>query len=349
MGQPAPKITYVVDVCRDTIVPCLMFDIQIEGIITGAEIYIPIDGRLYSDDGKILAQAILETTTFTSKGSIAAPTIIVDLFEKYQDYIQLILNLKYRAFLDAKSINYIEERRKANKYQKVELKLKLRFLKLFSRVYHKDYIYRVGEGSSSRLGLPADAVMLKAGEHLLSVESSEFETQITIEGPRWIKDFLPVLGLGSYILLELPIPKPPLISDEALQHFSNAIESLKKAREAIYETLDIGPPLTALRNALIEVCEALKPLGIASETQDRGCTLVDDKLVELFQGNEEMARLIKEIFVNIKNIATRGPTPTQPHLAPKPAPTLYQVESLMGLTAYMIKLIADTLRYIDTK
>ena len=349
IGLGSPRITSTsVEVCRDTITPCLMFDVRVEGINAGTEVYIPIDGRLYSDDGKLLAQVDLEYAAFSSAGAISTSAIIVDYLEKYPSGLQHVLNLRCKTFLDPKSINYIEERRRINKYRRVELKLKLRFLRLHSMVYHYNYVYRVGKDFPSILRLPNDAVMLKAGEPLLLVDTTvynELETLIVIDGPRWVKDFLPALGLGNYILLELPLPKLPSAPEEALQHFVNAIKSLERAKEAVYETLDIGPPLTALRNALIEVCNALKPLGLATETQNRGCTLVEEKLIELFQSNRELAKLVMEIFTNAKRIATRGPEPTQPHLAPGPAPTLYQVESLIGPVVHMLKLITDTLRH----
>ncbi|WP_168371297.1 hypothetical protein [Pyrodictium occultum] len=212
-------------------------------------------------------------------------------------------------------------------------------------------------GKDFRLaGLPNDAVMLKAGKPLLGINKlkllginntvySEYETPITIEGPRWVRDFAPALGLGNYVLLELPLPGPLPEPEESLQRFINAIKSLKRAREAIYETLSIGPPLTALRNALIEACYALEPLKLATRSQNGGCMLVKEKLKELFQGNELLAKLVTEVFTNVKTISTRGPEPTQPHLAPGPALTLYQVESLIGLATFILKLLLDTLKY----
>jgi len=345
----SPKIVSTdVRVCGDTAVPCLAFEVRVEGINAGIEVYIPVDGRLYSDDGRFLSQVILDNAYFGAAGSIGSSTIIVNYLEKYPNGLQLThtLDLKCRAFLDVKSINYIEERRRLNKYHRVELKLKLRFLALHSMSYHYDHIYRAGKDFPLVIRLPSDAVMLKSGKPLLYVEPqvySELESAIIVDGPRWVSDFLPVLGLGNYVLLEIPLPKPPAVSDEALQHFINVVKSLKRAREALYETLDVGPSLTALRNSLLEFCEVLKSLGLASVSgQDRGCEINKEKLKELFQGSKELTELMVEIYTNVKRVATRGSEPTQPHIALKPTPTPYQVESLIGLASYMIKLVMDT-------
>lgn len=338
-----------VEVCGDTITPCLIFEVQVEGFRVGSEIYIPVDGKLYSDDAKLLSQVIIEYAGYTNLGGIANPSIIINYFKVYSTVPQGTLVLRCRSFLDFKSINYIEMRRRANEYHDVRLNLKLRFLRFYSSAYFPTEVYGAESLSRFSLKLPEDAVILRAGRSLLSIDSKlyfEVETPIKISGSEWVKDFLVGLGLGSYDLLELPLPTSmlPSASEEASQHFVNAIESLRKAREAIYETLNVGPPLTALRNALIEFCQALRFLGLA-EVRDGGCTLIEGKLKEVLQGNEELVELIRQVFTRVKAIATVGPEPTQPHIAPRPKLELYQVESLIGLTAYTLKLLADTLHY----
>ncbi len=325
----------------------MMFDIRIEGIEAGRSIYIPIDGRLYSDNGKLLTTLTIEYAAFSSAGALATSAIVVDYVGRYSSELSHVLNIRARAFLEPTTISYIEERRRINKYHRVELKLKLRFLRFHSPVYHYNYIYVIGRTSPSILRLPDDAVMLKAGKPLLSIDNAvyyELETAVVIDGPKWVKDFLPALGLGSYMILELPLPKTLELPKDSLDHFMAAIKSLQSAKEAVYQTLSIGPPLTALRNALLHFCEALKALNLAIK-EDRGCRLDESKLIELFKGNKWLAKLVVEIFTNAKKVATRGPEPTQPHLASEPAPTLYHVESLIGLVAYMFKIVLDSITY----
>lgn len=91
----------------------------------------------------------------------------------------------------------------------------------------------------------------------------------------------------------------------------------------------------------------MKALGLAIR-KNRGCSLDEERLVELFQGNKNLAKLVVDIFTYTKGIATRGSEPTQLHLAPKPAPKLYQVESLIGLVAYMFKIVLDTLNHLNS-
>jgi len=324
-----------------------MFNIRIEGVEAGRSIYIPVDGRIYTDDGKLLSSLTIEYATFSSAGALATSAIVVDYVERYSSELSHVLNIRARAFLEPVAIKYIEERRRVNKYHRVELKLELRFLRFHSSVYHYNYVYVIGRASPSILRLPNDAVMLKAGEPLLFIDNfvySELETRVVIDGPRWVKEFLPAFGLGSYTILELPLPDTSKLPRDSLDHFIAAIKSLQSAKEAVYQTLSIGPPLTALRNALLHFCDALKALGLAIK-EDGGCRLDENKLIELFKGNKWLAKLVVEVFTNAKRIATRGPETTQPHLAPEPAPTLYHVESLIGLVAYMFKIVLDSIIY----
>jgi len=331
----SPKIAPVeVKVCEDAVTPCLYFKVHVEGVRSGSEIYIPIDGRLYSDDEKLLSQVIFDDVFFNPMGASRSPAIIVGYPKERAEFTPQIhaLDLECRAFLDAKSLNYIEERRRANNYHRVELKLKLRFLVLHSMVFQLP-------------SLPSDAIMLKSGTSLLYVMPKVYEelkTDIIIDDSRWIKEFLPLLGLGSYVLLEIPLPKPQSIPDEAFQHFTNVINSLKRAREVLYENLDVGPSLTALRNALSEFCMALKPSGLTASTESGGCEIIEEKFRDLFQDHKELLEIVEVLFKKVRSIATAGPEPTQPHVAPRPALTPRQVESLIGLASYMIKLVMDT-------
>ncbi|WP_168371298.1 hypothetical protein [Pyrodictium occultum] len=139
MELESPKITSTnVEPCRDTIAPCLMFNVRVEGFDAGRGIYIPVDGALYSDDEKFLTRIILDKVSFS--GTSFPPQIIVDYGEKYPRDLKHTLILGGKALLDPKSINYIEERRRINKYHRVELKLKIRFIVLYSTVHHPDDI-----------------------------------------------------------------------------------------------------------------------------------------------------------------------------------------------------------------
>lgn len=107
----SPKITSSgVEICKDAIAPCMMFNIRIEGIEAGRNIYIPIDGRLYSDNGKLLSSLTIEYAAFSDAGVLATSTIVVDYIEQYPSELSHILNIRARAFLEPTTIKYIEEK-----------------------------------------------------------------------------------------------------------------------------------------------------------------------------------------------------------------------------------------------
>jgi len=324
-----------VSVCKDAILPCLEFRVAIEDIDTGDELMIPIDGRLYSDDNKFLTLLTLNEVGYKrTEGCYSSLTIGVGCKKIYKGVnFRHSLELKCRGILDPKILKHIEERRRSNEYHAVELRLGIRFLKLHSDVARMIEILE-RRGSDEYVGL-------LAGSQLLGIPSNVYEEvhiPIKIEERKWVKDFLPYLGLGKYTLIEFPSPK--ILTE--VREFEDSLKALEEARKLIYETLKTGPPLTALRNALAKLCDGMRRLGLA-KTANSGCTLDDDKVKHLFKDNKELANIVIESFRGIKQIATTGPEPTQPHLAPRPALELCQVECLIGIAAYIFKLIMDAL------
>lgn len=72
---------------------------------------------------------------------------------------------------------------------------------------------------------------------------------------------------------------------------------------------------------------------------------MEERVAELLGGNRELAKLIVESYTRVKRLSTAGPEPSQPHLdLSKPPLTLDQVEGLIGLTGYVLKLVLDALR-----
>ena len=69
--------------CYDTITPCLLFELKMEGIESGDEILIPINGMLYSDDGKLLSPLVTDYVSYVTTGvPIAVPAIIIYQLKK---------------------------------------------------------------------------------------------------------------------------------------------------------------------------------------------------------------------------------------------------------------------------
>jgi len=246
----APRVTDVNErVCSDTVVPCLEFDVKIEGFRGGIALPIPLDCLLYSADGKLLGHGVLEFADFYGSSPRSSPAIIIGAPSEYS----YNASLRCKVLLDNKAMSYIEEKRKTDEYHEVKLKLKFRFLEFYSTIHNEVY---KGE-TLRRYGLPHDAVMLKVDKPLLYVHSLPgltLEKDITISGSRWVKDFLPALGIGKFLILEIPLPESSKLPAEALDHFIRSVEALETARKILYSTLDVGSTLTALRNALIEAC-----------------------------------------------------------------------------------------------
>jgi len=71
------------------------------------------------------------------------------------------------------------------------------------------------------------------GPVFLKVEDHVEELPIRIPAQDWIHDFAPFLGIGKYLVVELPIPESIKISDELANRIEEASKSLDKMREDI--------------------------------------------------------------------------------------------------------------------
>lgn len=177
--------------------------------------------------------------------------------------------------------------------------------------------------------------MFSALQHLESID-------FRIDAIRWGKEFLPSLGLGSYLIIEMPALNTRELPVKILERLDKALKALETARAKLHRDLDPASALTALRNAIVEFCFALKPLGL-SQSKGPSCFFIRDKLAKLL-GREELADLVDEVYKTLKNLASIGSEATQPHMAASPTPEPYQVESLIILVTSLFKLVLDTMR-----
>ena len=330
--------------CTDTLSPCIdaYLDIDTEGKARlGFGVLVPVDALVYSGDGKLLTAAIIEYMNL-SRGALAGQALMLGAQLKSlrgafipEGYIG---QARVKIMLSPEAVQHIEALRRTDKYKRVLLKLKLRFMELTSR-----YVFQEALAPLDKEG---EYAALRIGGYLLVLPSpvySEHEVSVEIDEARWVSDFLPALTRTRYMVLEVPIPKvEDLELEEAKRHLELAIESLEEARKILHETLRPGPPLTALRNTLNELCHALRPLGL-SEGRGQSCSFKKECIKQAFE-DKELGTLIAETLTRLKHTVQTAQEPAAAHIKPSRKIQPHQIEHLIAITAHTITLLLETLK-----
>ena len=309
--------------------PCLEFHIEFRCRFAGGYVYVPIAVSLYSDDGKLLSTN--SDINYSYSGGAYAGSLVVAWDE--HEPIDYVIVLHTQVLLSPKALEYIEQRRRANEYREARLQLRIRFLEIHG--LHSNSLQPINIFGTSAYALKDGKVLFSALQHLESVD-------FRIDAIRWSKEFLPSLGLGSYLIIEMPALNTRELPVKVLERLDKALKALETARTKLHIDLDPASALTALRNAIVEFCFALKPLGL-SQSKGPSCFFIHDKLAELL-GRKELADIVDEVYKTLKNLTSVGSEATQPHMAASPTPEPYQVESLIILVTSLFKLVLDTIR-----
>lgn len=142
-----------------------------------------------------------------------------------------------------------------------------------------------------RGGLQKQCYAILQDTILLFVDTPEASVRFNISSDRGVQDFLLVLKLERYVVVEMLAPSTVEgLPSEAIGHLEHALSSLEEARKRIFTDLSAGHALTALRNALDHLCQALIPLKLAykdestSSKSHKTCKLSEEGLEELCKG-----------------------------------------------------------------
>jgi len=209
---------------------------------------ISISGSLMSEDGKVLSK-LVDAKEFgkgyETLGEIMARRSYYDklLGKKEEPSIPMV------AFLNREVLDYIDEVRDRNPKKDVIFKLKVRFRFLAPHAS----IAHLHEKTPQEYGLEAEkgetlitykyssefvsdrtnlwVISGESGPVFLRVEDRVEEFSRRIPAQDWIHDFAPFLGIGKYLVVELPIPEPIKISGELANRIEEASKSLDKMKE----------------------------------------------------------------------------------------------------------------------
>ena len=220
------------------------------------EIPIALSGLLIAEDGRILAtlpDTYKRGTANTEIGRIGAEGTIKDQDIRKENKQDMSL----LATLSDKALDYIDSLRDKNTKGDVNLKLFLRVRILKSNTIiaplHVRTPAEVGPPLRERLEAWGREALVTYGYKrdyapevgnlwaisgsnepvFLTIADWEQEIPVTIYASNWIHDFAPQLGLGRFVLAELPILPPILIKGKYSKRVDKAFEALQKMEKEI--------------------------------------------------------------------------------------------------------------------
>lgn len=222
------------------------------------EVPIALSGLLLAEDGKKLApmsDTYKTGTANTQIGSIGAEGTVKDqdIRKESSQGMSLIATLSQRA------LDYIDGLREKNTKRDVNLKLLLRVRILKSNAViaplHSRAPSEIGPPLRERLEQLGGEALVTYGYKrdyapevgnlwaisgsnepvFLNIADWEQEIPVTIYASNWIHDFAPQLGLGRFVLAELPMPAIVSVKGKHSKRVDKAFEALQKMEKEIRE------------------------------------------------------------------------------------------------------------------
>jgi len=181
---------------RDSVVPSLLVAINVN--IDRNIIPIQVSARLYSEDNKLLSvsQPFVDEPVQSNNQQIGIANVYLsDDISSPSEEIVAPYKLVFQ--LSKEALDHIEEVRKTNAKKDATLKFILSI----------DFM----------------EILMKKNYPLFALKQFKIKQSHTIPSSDWINDFVPLLGLGRYFIVEIP---------EGKHSLSNAWEFLNEAEKA---------------------------------------------------------------------------------------------------------------------
>ncbi len=247
LGEPKPTLDFVE--------PAIEFPLTIS--YDDFRSMLSLEGLLLDKEGKILSK--LSESVESRKepvGKIAAygTTHDRELKKEKEHIISLI------ALLSKGALNHIDDVRDKNPRRDVVFKLRLRVRTLVSRasISHlhgissaetkppplsellesKGIDFLIGYKHESDYSAPRTNLWLISGNSepiFLEIRDEFQEIPVEIAASDWVQDFAPQLGLGRFVIAELPLPSPVVVGEEFAEWLNEAIKALPEMEEKVKE------------------------------------------------------------------------------------------------------------------
>lgn len=238
----------------DFVEPAIEFPLKIK--CNSFESLLSIEGTMLAEDGKILAGMSEKIENHGREvGKISARGSGRDKGLEIEESVDISLV----ALLSKGAINHIDDVRDRNRKRNVAftLQLRVRILKSKAHIAHVHEITpgEIGppiRGTLENIGVESlisyksqqgysgprnDLWLISGGSEPIFLEIWDMPAQIPIEiaASDWVQDFAPKLGIGRFVIAELPLPSPAAVGDEFAKRLNEAIKALSEMEEKVKE------------------------------------------------------------------------------------------------------------------
>lgn len=330
----------------DFVEPAIEFPLKIK--CNSFESLLSIEGTLLAEDGKILAGMSEKVENRGREiGKIGARGSGRDKDLEIENSVDIPLV----ALLSKGAINHIDDVRDRNRKNDVAFTLQLRVRSLDSRALIPP-LHQVTPGA---IGPPLRERLETMGQHSLItykyerdytpsegnlwlisgegapifLEIRDVPQQIPIEiaASDWVQDFVPQLGIGRFVIAELPLPSPAAVGDEFAKRLNEAIKALSEMEEKVKEgewneVIEKSRPVFELLTTSKDMIKALltEGKGYSEEATsaltagvgslfDYGSKFVKKtkkgELLPKINAEKEDAYLVYALSVNLVNLLTQ--------------------------------------------
>jgi hypothetical protein len=277
---------------KDSVIPSLRVGLKV--VAEYNEIPISVNAQLYSEDGKLLAP--LEAINLDLPQGIVKYVHAIHNSE-WGNYTNQRTTCSYEtiAILSKESVNYIEKLREKNEKNDVIFHLKANGEAFVNYTILGDFTTHLFSGVNPPQGIAlagnnkfSDDIRIlttPTGTSIFSINKCELQDQIIkIPSSDWINDFQGPLGVGNFMIIEIPVVNP----DDS--HFKNSPSELKTLIERVQSSRGI--------------LEKMK--GYLAEGEWGRVIEESRKFLELF--TKDVKPSIKNIVVNSTGISDESAT-----------------------------------------
>ena len=202
------SLIHLIKACEKSVNPSLQISITIyysSEYSIESKIPLSLEGEVLSSDNTHLAN-------FCSTSSMLDQTQYINLsgINSYQNSSNTSYNSDVIVNLSKEALVHIGEMREKNINKDVELKINLKIKYLISNV-----------------SIVGDMNILSCnnGKSFLKLKTDNFYESYTIRASNWINNYAPKLGLGKYIILE--IPEPDILEEEKFKELISIKDKVK--------------------------------------------------------------------------------------------------------------------------
>lgn len=334
----------------EPLIDCAFYGIGLKAsfrMVRGMEAPVGADGWICTTDGKFIGNANLKPQDRANKYPLSARD------QYLPDSGQLEYEIHMTIPLSREAIDHVERQRERDKKKDVRLKAIIQLAVQSSRTVLSHMITDTSLtpkmlGPSAKVSphlSDANFVLHKSDRDIRSTQTDmylisgdgmrdfleittvKFEKDLVIAASDWVQDYVPALGIGRSLHMELPMPEELNLPDPVRERFKVAVDDLQKMlndykrgewtdliedSRGVYELLKEEKLVRDLltsdgypSEAIDDICKCLKSLWDFTSKFHHHLDRDKERLIPELRPSKEEAELIYALSLTLVNLLAR--------------------------------------------